>query len=92
MLYCKSEGEPLIDCDIEFDSEEAAINWLKENCEYAYLTRDYECWNYVKCENCGEWVLLEDFTNTCDCGAEYNGFGQRLAPRNLWGWETGETF
>jgi len=29
---------------------------------------------------------------TCPgCGAEYNAFGQRLAPRCFWGEETGET-
>jgi hypothetical protein len=29
----------------------------------------------------------------CDkCGAEYNSAGNRLAPRNMWGEETGEQF
>ena len=43
-----------------------------------------------KCD-CGRRVVLGRFTNTCDCGADYNSAGQRLAPRSQWGEETGET-
>jgi hypothetical protein len=43
----------------------------------------------VKC-GCGRKVECHDFTNTCDCGADYNFGGQRLAPREQWGEETGE--
>lgn len=52
-------------------------------------------WEYLtprigKCP-CGEEIYLDRFTNTCDgCGADYNSAGQRLAPREQWGWETGE--
>lgn len=42
------------------------------------------------CEDCGAQVTLDDFTNTCSCGADYNWGGQRLAPRECWGEETGE--
>jgi hypothetical protein len=42
------------------------------------------------CDVCGEVVELSGFTNPCDCGADYNFAGQRLAPRNQWGEETGE--
>lgn len=42
----------------------------------------------VKC--CGEWLHCGSFTNTCQCGADYNMSGQRLAPRAQWGEETGE--
>lgn len=45
----------------------------------------------VKCE-CGEEVLCASFTNTCDCGADYNMSGQLLAPREQWGEETGEHY
>ena len=41
--------------------------------------------------NCGRQVVCEGFTNTCECGADYNWAGQRLAPRSQWGEETGET-
>ena len=42
------------------------------------------------CEN-GNVSLSSGLTNTCRaCGADYNGFGQRLAPREQWGEETGE--
>ena len=41
---------------------------------------------------CGRKVCLGGFTNTCDCGREYNSSGQELAPREQWGEETGEYF
>jgi hypothetical protein len=43
-----------------------------------------------ECE-CKAHVVLSGFTNTCDCGADYNMSGQRLADRAQWGEETGET-
>lgn len=43
----------------------------------------------IKCD-CGEEVICAQFTNTCDCGADYNMSGQRLADRRQWGAETGE--
>lgn len=39
---------------------------------------------------CGREVGLAHFTNTCDCGADYNFAGQELAPRSQWGEETSE--
>lgn len=41
--------------------------------------------------SCGQEVLCMNFTNTCDCGADYNMSGQQLAPREQWGEETGES-
>lgn len=36
-------------------------------------------------------VYLDGFTNTCEkCGRDYNMSGQLLAPRHMWGEETGE--
>jgi hypothetical protein len=43
-----------------------------------------------ECDLCKRDVYLDSFTNTCDCGADYNMSGQRLAPREQWGEETGE--
>jgi len=40
--------------------------------------------------HCGEEIELGQFTNTCDCGLEYNSAGQQLADRRQWGEETGE--
>lgn len=41
---------------------------------------------------CGQWLACDSFTNTCRCcGRDYNWSGQRLAPREQWGEETGET-
>lgn len=44
-----------------------------------------------ECDCCGRDVHLYGFTNTCECGADYNMSGQMLAPREQWGEETGET-
>jgi hypothetical protein len=44
----------------------------------------------VRCD-CGEEVVCMGFTNTCECGADYNWAGQQLAPRSQWGEETGES-
>ena len=41
--------------------------------------------------DCGAEVELGGFTNTCECGADYNMSGQRLASRSQWGEETGES-
>lgn len=40
---------------------------------------------------CGREISLEGFTNTCDCGRDYNWNGSLLADRSQWGEETGET-
>ncbi len=40
--------------------------------------------------DCGEDIECRDFTNTCQCGADFNMSGHRLAPRDQWGEETGE--
>lgn len=45
----------------------------------------------AKCD-CGNKVLCDSFTNTCDkCGADFAIDGGKLAPREQWGFETGET-
>lgn len=45
----------------------------------------------INCNHCNEEVILTNgFTNTCICGTDYNGLGEELAPREQWGWETGE--
>ena len=48
----------------------------------------------ITCRQCGRKVVLETaWANECEgCGTEYNGSGQRLAPRSQWGEETGERF
>jgi hypothetical protein len=40
---------------------------------------------------CGRKLYCSGFTNTCECGRDYNWGGQMLAPRSCWGEETGET-
>lgn len=48
----------------------------------------------IQCVECEEKVVLHNpWACECEgCGTEYNGMGQRLAPRSEWGWETGEDF
>lgn len=48
----------------------------------------------IKCDVCKQEIeLVSGWANEChSCGTEYNGFGQKLAPRSEWGWETGEDF
>lgn len=52
--------------------------------DYSYYTK-----TVAKC-HCGSKIVLANFTNTCDCGRDYNSSGQELAPREQWGEETGE--
>lgn len=56
-----------------------------------FTNRFVEC-AIGKCDACGRHVHLSHSDNDCDCGAIYNLFGQRLAPREQWGEETGESF
>lgn len=44
----------------------------------------------ITCD-CGREVDCSGFTNNCECGADYNWNGTRLASRSQWGEETGET-
>jgi hypothetical protein len=44
-----------------------------------------------QCNHCRRHVTLSGFTNTCECGTDYNGAGQELASRSQWGEETGES-
>ena len=47
---------------------------------------------FVEFYCCDYWQEGGRFTNTCDrCGDDYNSAGQRLAPREQWGEETGES-
>ena len=47
----------------------------------------------VEC-GCGRPVECWDsWANACErCGTEFNGSGQQLNPRHMWGEETGESF
>jgi len=68
--------------------------WKKEYGGYRWFDRDPEgdrsC-SEVACK-CGEKILCEAYTNTCDCGVDYGMDGGKLAPRSQWGEETGENY
>jgi len=42
--------------------------------------------------DCGRTVDLDHSTNECECGQLFNSSGQRLAPVEQWGEETGEHY
>lgn len=46
----------------------------------------------IQCVDCKEKVFISKaFVSTCGyCGTDYNAVGQKLAPRDQWGEETGE--
>lgn len=44
----------------------------------------------IKCMCGNKLELHSSWANECKCGNEYNGFGQKLASRAQWGYETGE--
>lgn len=56
---------------------------------------DETSWNeaaVIRCQCGGEVALEMVMTNTCDkCHRDYNSSGQLLAPREQWGWDTGES-
>lgn len=63
---------------------------LSDNMPHSCYLSNEKIIPIVTC-SCGEEIECTSFTNTCDnCGADYNLFGQLLAPREQWGCETGE--
>lgn len=44
----------------------------------------------MRCDCGAKFTLNDSWATGCDCGREYNGSGQLLAPRSQWGEETGE--
>lgn len=49
--------------------------------------KDYSYTHFEQAQgrcSCGRLVELYGFTNTCECGLEYNMSGQQLAPRSQW--------
>jgi uncharacterized CHY-type Zn-finger protein len=56
----------------------------------AEYTSRYRHPSVIRCIDCRHEVTLGNFTNTCECGADYNNSGSKLVDRRLWGEETGE--
>lgn len=52
----------------------------REHCEE---TGHYNTRTVAHC-HCGEKVLCDSFTNTCNCGQEFNRSAQPLKPRDQW--------
>lgn len=88
------------DCDEDGkllnEAQRERYEWCLQNPEGDLYDRGIISWtNHYrepaigKC-GCGREVELANFTNTCDCGVDYNSAGQQLADRSQWGEETGE--
>tara|TARA_R100000353_G_scaffold13986_1_gene13930 strand:- start:807 stop:1262 length:456 start_codon:yes stop_codon:yes gene_type:complete len=72
------------------DSESFEQGWTATKGKIKKYTDQYKWPKIIQCCENGQ-VELENFTNTCgSCGADYNSSGQLLAPRHMWGEETGE--
>ena len=57
------------------------------------MANGYNFKKYPITRCCNEDIICFDFTNTCPiCGADYNFNGERLASREQWGEETGESW
>ena len=93
-FQCQEGGDLLHpDTDAEYMTLVATGHWRGERFYDAGIeehTRTYMQPAIGICD-CGREIELSGFTNTCDCGADYNSSGQRLAPRSQWGEETGES-
>lgn len=50
-----------------------------------YIGWNFSTIGFIKCPSCGREVACHRFTNTCDCGREFNLYGEELAMR----WEEG---
>jgi hypothetical protein len=84
-----ADGNPLT------EAHRARVAELAIDPAYDDLGVGERSWSYadpavIRCDCCGEPVELHGFTNTCECGADYNMSGDMLAPRSQWGEETGE--
>ena len=96
---CDENGEVDVenmnpDARVNYDYCKAGVNERGEIITATGVRKSEHNWveeAIGKCDDCGRWVELSGFTNTCEnCGADYSKSGQRLAPREQWGVETGE--
>lgn len=71
--------------------EDLTYSEALEICEEAGMNPNL-CINKIRVCSCGRDVMLIGFTNTCDCGKEYNMSGQELTLHEEWGSETGENY
>lgn len=82
----QSKAEDVAACEAgEIDGEAVVPGGIQEFMQHWMEPGELSC-------DCGAYLELDDaMTNTCDCGLEYNGSGQQLAPREQWGYDTGES-
>jgi hypothetical protein len=84
---CDKQGMVLLD-EMPLEARQNLEKCMRG--EYAVFLLGVQDYSYTYREpaqgqcSCGRIVELMDFTNTCECGFEYNSCGQLLAPRNQW--------
>lgn len=66
----------------DFGSDHVASHDFKDEMKEKGMS-NVRLWRCMKC-GCGEEVILQGDTECNECGALYNGFGQRLVPRDMW--------
>jgi hypothetical protein len=90
---CDQEGNLINPNEVSLDKYQKCIKGEYDVIDKGIVkyTRRYRQPAVLLC-SCGLEVELRRFTNTCDCGADYNFAGSLLAPREQWGEETGETW
>ena len=88
--------------DLEKLAEEKPAAFANYNmCLIRVKSGEVKCLGVIKNEHtywepaegvcsCGKVVYLTGFTNTCECGRDYNMSGQELAERSQWGEDTNE--
>jgi hypothetical protein len=84
---CSKEGVVILDKTALTAQESlaACLDGTYEVTPQGVRDYSYSYWEPAlgRCE-CNGIVKLEDFTNTCQCGREYNSSGQLLSPRSQW--------
>lgn len=89
MLTNKHFELQCVECGNAFEQQDPASHGYVQDCP--------KCGGFCRVINrwgtcvCGEEIEFSGFTNTCECGRDYNSSGQELAPRSQWGEETGES-
>jgi hypothetical protein len=77
--------------DWDDESKSFEQSWIASKGRIKEYKGQYRWPKIIQCHCDNGQVELQNFTNTCrSCGADYNSSGQLLAPRHLWGEETGE--
>lgn len=90
VLLHRHLNECIVNCLRELKATGTLVGEQYEKPVVVKNTHGYRKPAVGECDCCGRHVTLSGFTNTCECGADYNMSGSMLASRSQWGEETGE--